>query len=90
MSLAGILVLLFIAAISGAIAQALVGFSLGGWFVSILVGLVGAFVGWWIAITFDFPPVFQISIQGRSFPVLWSIIGGVIFVSLMALIGGHR
>lgn len=90
MSLFGILLLILIAAISGVIAQTLVGFTLGGWIVSILVGLVGAFLGWWIAVTLDLPPVFQVAIEGRNFPVLWSIVGGVIFVSVLSFFSGHR
>ena len=90
MSLFGILLLILIAAASGFVAQALVGFSLGGWIVSILVGLVGAFLGWYIAVTLDLPLIFQVTIEGRNFPVLWSIIGGVLFVSILSFLGGHN
>ncbi|MBI5729957.1 MAG: hypothetical protein HY963_02365, partial [Ignavibacteriales bacterium] len=45
MSLLGFLFLLLIAAICGAIGQSLAGYSLGGCFVSIIVGFVGAWLG---------------------------------------------
>jgi uncharacterized membrane protein YeaQ/YmgE (transglycosylase-associated protein family) len=90
MTFGGILLLLLIAAISGGIAQALAGFSRGGCLVSIVVGFIGAFLGWWIADALNFPLLFQINIQGRQFPVLWSIIGGVIFVSVINLINRRR
>ncbi len=90
MTFGGFLLLLLIAAICGGIAQALVGYTHGGCIVSIVIGFVGAILGWWIADYFDFPLVFQVNIQGRSFPVLWSIIGGVIFVGVLNLISGRR
>lgn len=90
MTFGGILLLLLIAAISGGIAQALAGFSRGGCLVSIVVGFIGAFLGWWIADALNLPLLFQINIQGRQFPVLWSIIGGVIFVSVINLINRRR
>jgi uncharacterized membrane protein YeaQ/YmgE (transglycosylase-associated protein family) len=90
MTFGGILLLLLIAAISGGIAQALAGFSRGGCLVSIVVGFIGAFLGWWIADALNLPLLFQVNIQGRQFPVLWSIIGGVIFVSVINLINRRR
>jgi uncharacterized membrane protein YeaQ/YmgE (transglycosylase-associated protein family) len=90
MTIGGILLLLLIAGICGGIAQALVGFSRGGCLVSIVVGFIGAFLGWWIADALKLPLLFQVNIQGRQFPVLWSIIGGVIFVSVINLINRRR
>ncbi len=90
MTIGGVLVLLLIAAISGGVAQALVGYSRGGCVVSIVIGFIGAFLGWWIADYFNLPLLFQINIQGQSFPVIWSIIGGVIFVAILNLISGRR
>ncbi len=43
MSLVGFLVLLIIAAICGAIGQALAGYSTGGFLISIVLGFIGAF-----------------------------------------------
>ena len=90
MTIGGILLILLIAAICGGIAQALVGFSRGGCLVSIVVGFIGAFLGWWISDALNLPMLFQLNIQGRQFPVLWSIIGGVIFVSVINLINKRR
>ncbi len=90
MTLGGILVLLAIAAICGGIAQALVGYSRGGCAVSMVVGFIGAYLGWWISRQFNFPIFWQINVQGMRFPVVWSIIGGVIFVAVLNLISGRR
>ena len=90
MTIGGILLMLLIAAVCGGIAQALVGYSRGGCLVSMVVGFIGAFLGWWIADYFNWPMFFQINIQGQNFPVVWSIIGGVIFVAVLNLINGRN
>ena len=90
MTLGGILLLLLIAAICGGIAQALVGYSRGGCIVSIVIGFIGALIGYWLSDALNLPLLFNITIQGQNFPVLWSIIGGVIFVAVLNLISGRR
>src|SRR5262245_50291062 len=61
MTLLGFIILLIIAAICGALAQALAGYSLGGLFASIAVGFIGAFLGVWIARQFGFPEFLTIN-----------------------------
>ena len=86
MTLMGYLVLFLIAAICGAIGQALAGYDLGGCLVSIVVGFVGAYIGMWIAGKFGLPPIFEISIQGKPFPVIWSVIGSAVFTLIVGLL----
>jgi uncharacterized membrane protein YeaQ/YmgE (transglycosylase-associated protein family) len=90
MTFGGVLLLLLIAAVSGSIAQALVGYSHGGCIVSIVLGFIGALLGYWIADALNLPLLFQVNIQGRSFPVIWSIIGGALFVAVLNLVSGRR
>ena len=88
MTLFGFLVLLIIAAICGAIGQSLAGYDLGGCFVSIIVGFIGAYLGLWIAGKFGLPKIFEITIQGKAFPVVWAVIGSALFTLIMALLRG--
>lgn len=90
MSLPAILLYLVIAAICGAIGKAIAGGARGGLVVSILLGFVGALVGPWIAGQLGLPEPFMIDIGGRSYPVLWSIIGAALFVALIHLISRRR
>ena len=90
MTIGGILLLLLIAGISGGIAQAIVGFSRGGCAVSIVVGFIGALIGWWLSDLLNLPLLFQVNIQGQPFPIIWSVIGGVVFVAVVSLISGRR
>ena len=53
MTLIGFLVLLLIAAICGGIGQSLAGYDLGGCFVSIIVGFIGAYIGLYVAGKWD-------------------------------------
>ena len=90
MTVGGFLVLLLIAAICGALGQAVAGYTVGGCLVSIVLGFIGAFLGGWLADSLDLPAFFVIDIQGQDFPIFWSIIGAALFVALLSLISGRR
>ena len=90
MSLIGFLVLLLIAAIAGAIGQAIAGFSRGGCLVTLALGFVGAYVGQWIATSFNLPRFLEISIDGQPFPVVWAIIGAALVAAVLSLFFGYR
>lgn len=95
MTLMGFLILLIIAAVCGAIGQSLAGYDLGGCLVSIVVGFIGAYLGMWVAGQFGLPEMFAINIEGRSFPIIWAVIGSALFTLIVALIrravgGGRR
>ena len=86
MTILGFLILLLIAAICGGIGQSLAGYSLGGCLVSIIVGFIGAYIGLWVAAKMGFPRLFEITIDGKPFPVIWAVIGSAIFTLIMALL----
>jgi len=86
MTLMGFLVLLLIAAICGSVGQSLAGYDLGGCLVSIVVGFIGAYIGSWLAGKFGLPGIFEISIEGKPFPVVWAVIGSAIFTFIVALL----
>ena len=86
MTLIGFFVLLVIAAICGAIGQSLAGYDLGGCLVSIVVGFIGAYLGMWLAGKLGLPEIFAITIEGKSFPVIWAIVGSALFTLIVALL----
>jgi uncharacterized membrane protein YeaQ/YmgE (transglycosylase-associated protein family) len=86
MTLFGFLLLLLIAAICGGIGQALAGYDLGGCFVSIVIGFIGAYIGLWLAGKMDLPPLLQIDIEGKPFPIIWAVIGSALFTLVVALL----
>jgi uncharacterized membrane protein YeaQ/YmgE (transglycosylase-associated protein family) len=82
-TLTGLLVLLIIAGICGAIGRALGGGTGGGFLISIAVGFVGALIGMFVAGALHLPELLSLNIDGRPFPILWSIIGGALLVALV-------
>jgi uncharacterized membrane protein YeaQ/YmgE (transglycosylase-associated protein family) len=86
MTLVEILLLLLIAAICGSLGQVLVGYSTGGLLASIVVGIIGAYIGLWVARELHLPIIFALNVGGRSFPIVWAIIGSAIFAAILGLI----
>jgi len=89
-SIPGILLLILIAAICGAVGSAIAGGTRGGVVVSIALGFIGALLGSWIARQMKLPEPIVLRAAGQSFPVLWSVIGSALFVALVHLFGRRR
>jgi uncharacterized membrane protein YeaQ/YmgE (transglycosylase-associated protein family) len=90
MTLLEFLLLLFIAGICGSIGQAIAGYSMGGCVISIVVGFIGALLGSWLSVQLGLPELFDVNIGGSTFPIIWSIIGSVIFVVIVGLLTRRR
>lgn len=91
MTLIGFVVLLVIAAIAGSLGMAITGYSRGGCLFSAIVGFLGAFIGMWVARQFGLPELIPVTVEGETFPVVWSIIGSAILSILLgALVRGRR
>ncbi len=90
MSPLGLIVLVIIAAVCGAIGKALAGGARGGLLISTVLGFIGALLGPWVALQLKLPEPLVIHLSGHPFPVLWSIIGAALFVGFIHLISGRR
>ncbi len=92
MGLVELVILLVIAGICGAVAEAIVGFSPGGFLVSILVGLLGAYLGSWLAPQLGLPPVLAVSriVPGAAFDfdLVWAILGAILLLLIISLVRG--
>jgi uncharacterized membrane protein YeaQ/YmgE (transglycosylase-associated protein family) len=86
MTIVEFLILLLVAAICGAIAKAIVGFSRGGLLVAIAVGFIGALLGMWLQRATGAPEIFLLQVGDTQFPIVWSIIGGVVFTAIVSLL----
>jgi uncharacterized membrane protein YeaQ/YmgE (transglycosylase-associated protein family) len=89
-SVVGLLILLAIAAVCGAIGRAIAGGTHGGCLASIALGFIGALIGSWLARQLKLPEMLVITVGREHFPVLWSIVGAALFVAVVHLISGRR
>ena len=90
MTLLGFVLLLVIAALAGAIGQALAGYSIGGCIASVVIGFVGAYIGLWLAQQLHLPPFIVLQIDGNNFPLVWAIIGSALLSAGLGLIFKYR
>jgi uncharacterized membrane protein YeaQ/YmgE (transglycosylase-associated protein family) len=89
LTISGLLILLIIAGICGAIGRSIGGGTGGGFLVSIAVGFVGALLGTVIAHYLRLPDLLVVTVDNRPFPILWSIIGASVFVAIIHLLSGR-
>ena len=90
MTLMQLLILLLVAGVCGSIGRAIAGYSHGGCLVSIALGFIGAIVGVWIANALHLPRLFEMSLGGEQFPIIWSILGSALFVAVISFFTGSR
>ena len=88
----GFIALLIIAAICGAIAEAIVGYSAGGLIFSTAVGLGGAYLGTALADYFRWPSLIRWHLPGTAqvFDLGWTVIGAIAVLFLVGLVRGRR
>ena len=89
-TLPGLIILIIIAAVCGALGRAIAGDVRGGFIVSMALGFIGALLGPLIAHQLKLPEPFMVHVSGQSFPVLWSIIGAALFVAIIHLTSRRR
>ena len=85
-----IVILLVVAGLCGSLGQAISGFSRGGCLVSIALGFIGAIIGLWLARSLKLPELYTLAIGGTKFPIIWSIIGATLFVTIIGLLTRRR
>lgn len=91
-SLISLLILLVIAGICGVIAEWIVGFSPGGFVVSVIIGLLGAYIGSWLALRIGLPPILNVTqlVPGAFLPfdIVWAILGSILLLFIISLVRG--
>jgi len=90
MSLLETLILLAIAGLVGALAEFLIGFSLGGILGATIVGVVGALIGSWLARLLHLPAILPIQVGTRSIELVWAALGSILLVGLLSALRGRR
>ena len=85
-----VIIMMIIAGVVGAIAKGIVGLSRSGCLASIAIGLVGAMLGSYIAKLAKWPDPILLQIGSTPFPLIWSIVGSVLFVGVVVLLTGRK
>jgi uncharacterized membrane protein YeaQ/YmgE (transglycosylase-associated protein family) len=88
-TLPGLILLIVIAAICGAVGKALAGGGPGGLIASTALGFIGALLGPWVALQLHLSEPLVVTVSGRPFPIVWSIVGAALFVALLHLLSGR-
>ena len=86
MTIVGFLLLILVGALCGALAELIVGFSVGGFLASVVVGFLGAAIGGWLAPRIGLPSVLAVRIEGYTIEIVWSVLGAVVLLAVVALI----
>jgi len=90
LTLPGLIVLIIIAAVCGAVGRAIAGGGPGGLIASVALGFIGALIGPWIARSLGLSEPFVLRVSGQSFPIVWSIVGAALCVAVLHLLSGRR
>lgn len=80
-----VFITLIVAAVCGALAQLLIGYTRGGCLASLAVGVVGAILGNLIAVWLNMPNI--LFIEGVD--IVWTMIGSAILVAVLSLVRGN-
>ena len=86
MTVLGFLLLIVVGALCGAVAELIVGYSPGGFLVSVAVGFVGAWIGGWLAGVFHLAPVLVVRVEGHAFDVVWTVLGSIVLLLVVSLL----
>jgi uncharacterized membrane protein YeaQ/YmgE (transglycosylase-associated protein family) len=86
MSLGQIIVYLVIAVLCGVVGQRLAGRALGGFVVSLVVGVAGSMLGGFLAARLHAPEPLRLRVGDQSIPILWAVIGATLVTFIVALI----
>lgn len=93
MELLVVLILVVIAGICAAIAEFIVGFSPGGLLITVIIGVVGAYLGnaLWEQIFTILPlPMLDVRVGTIYISLVWSVLGSALLLLLLSLLRGGR
>lgn len=90
MTLLGLLLLLVVGAICGAVAELIVGWSAGGFLASAGIGFIGALIGGWLARALGLPSVLAVHIDTVTIDIVWAVLGAVVLLAILSVIRRRR
>jgi uncharacterized membrane protein YeaQ/YmgE (transglycosylase-associated protein family) len=61
-------------------------YSRGGWFINVVVGCFGALAGAAVARVIPLPTIYDLTIKGTVFPLVYAFVGSVLFVAAIGIL----
>ena len=86
MSAIDFILMILIAAGLGALAQRVLGLQRGGWLLTTFLGFLGVLLGRFLAWQLQFHEPLPVRIAQTSFPLVWSVVGGLVTTVLAAFL----
>jgi len=86
MTIVGLLLLILVGALCGAIAELIVGWSPGGFLASTAIGFVGAGIGGWLARVLNLPSLLVVPIEGHRIEIFWTVMGAVLLLLVVSFV----
>lgn len=83
-------VILIIAGICGAFAQALLGMPRNNFLVSMVIGVVGAYLGSYLAQRYNWPSILVLPIGTSRFEIAWAFVGSLLLVFVLSILNDIR
>jgi len=81
------LTLLLVAGTCGLIDQLLRGrYSRRGFAIATGLAVLGTLLGWAVGYGLDLPELVPLTVQGRAFPLFWSVLGAAMFLGALDLV----
>jgi uncharacterized membrane protein YeaQ/YmgE (transglycosylase-associated protein family) len=78
------ILLVLVAGLCGGVAKILTGQSRGGCFVSVILGFIGALLALLLDQYVHLPDYATLQVGSTRFPIIWSIIGAAVFVTVLS------
>ena len=84
MTILELVIYIVVAALCAGVAESLLGIH-AGFFGSVVIGWLGAFVGTWVARKTGLPELFVLRIGDMAIPIVWTIVGSFLLVAVVGL-----
>jgi uncharacterized membrane protein YeaQ/YmgE (transglycosylase-associated protein family) len=85
-----LILLAVLAGICGSLARMITGQSRGGCLVSVVVGFIGALLAELVDRYYALPQIATLRVGSTEFPIVWSIVGACLFMTLLGIFTRRR
>lgn len=85
-----LVIILIVAGICGGVAQALLGLGRSNFLFSIIIGVIGAYLGTLLAQQFGWSGILPLTIGNSSLDLGWAFLGSLLLVFVLSLLNGVR